>query len=160
MSVRNGSSAPIPPNVHSNGASNGRGQFPPGAVARDVGSLAHDAIELSELQFDLFKIELRQAVLGLVGPLILFFVAGMTVLASLPLLLFFVANGLIEWAEWKGDYAPWAYLAAFAIGAVLALIVGVVGWTVLKRKLNLFRASREELTRNIEWMKSALRAGR
>lgn len=156
MSVRNGSSAP----THPNGASNGRSQFPPGAVARDIGSLAHDAIELSELQFDLFKIELRQAVLGLFGPLILFFVAGMTVLASLPLLLFFIANGLIEWAGWEGGYAPWAYLAAFGIGALLAGIVGVVGWNILKRKLNLFRTSREELSRNIEWMKSALRAGR
>jgi hypothetical protein len=156
MSVRNGSSAP----PHPNGASNGRGQFPPGAVARDLGSLAHDTIELGELQFDLFKIELRQAVLGLIGPLVLFFVAAMTVVASLPLLLFFIANGLIEWAEWQGGYAPWAYLAAFGIGALLAAIVGGVGWMILKRKLNLFRTSREELARNIEWMKSALRAGR
>ena len=156
MSVRNGSSAATYPN----GGSNGRSQFPPGAVARDIGSLAHDAIELSELQFDLFKIELRQAVLGLFGPLVLFFVAGMTVLASLPLLLFFIASGLIEWANWEGAYAPWAYLAAFGIGALLAAIVGVIGWNILKRKLNLFRTSREELSRNIEWMKSALRAGR
>lgn len=156
MSVRNGNGSA----THTHEATNGRRQFPPGAVARDVGSLAHDAIELSELQFDLFKIEMRQAVLGLFGPLVLFFVAAMTVLASLPLLLFFVAHGLIEWAEWKGNYAPLAYLAAFGIGAVLAVVVGIVGWSLLKRKLNLFRSSREELARNIEWMKSALRAGR
>ncbi|HEV7278587.1 MAG TPA: phage holin family protein [Pirellulaceae bacterium] len=155
MSVRSGSSV-----TYSTGTPNGRSQFPPGAVARDVGSLAHDAIELSELQFDLFKVELRQAALGLFGPLVLFFIAGMTVLASLPLLLFFVATGLIEWANWEEGYAPWAYLAAFGIGALLAATVGFVGWSVLKRKLNLFRTSREELSRNIEWMKSALRAGR
>jgi hypothetical protein len=159
MSVGNGSRA-----AYADGYPNGNGhsktQFPPGAVARDIGSLAHDAIELSELQFDLFKIELRQAALGLIGPVVLFAVAAITILASLPLLLFFVATALIEWAGWSGAYAPWAYLTAFGIGALLAAIVGVVGWTILKRKLVLFRSSREELTRNIAWIKNALRAGR
>ena len=155
MSVGNGSRT-----AYADGVPNGKSHFPPGAVARDVGSLAHDAIELSELQFDLFKIELRQAALGLFGPIAMFVGAGIAILASLPLLLFFVATALIEWAGWTDGYAPWAYLVAFGVGALIAAVVAAVGWTVLKRKLVLFRSSREELTRNIAWIKSALRAGR
>ena len=127
---------------------------PPRAVAHSIADLAHDATVLCELQTKLFKAELDTAGQKVVAPIVMFAVAGILALASVPLLLVCFAYVLVEIAE----LSHWlSFLAAAGLGIVLAAVIGGIGYLLLKKIGWPFPQSQAELKRNMEWFRGSMR---
>ncbi len=75
-------------------------------------------------------------------------------LGTIPVALLAIAALFVEQLEWS--YAAAAGAAA-GIGVLIAGIVLAVAYSYVKNGLVLFDRSREELQRNIAWLKSTLR---
>lgn len=123
-------------------------------VAAGVRSLAHDAIELAELQGQLLvldaKIASRQAWIGLA----LVVVAACLLLGAMPVALYALAELFVAQLEWPRAAA---LATSAAIGLALSAIAVAAAWRRLKVALASLRRSREELSRNVAWIKSNLR---
>jgi uncharacterized membrane protein YqjE len=123
-------------------------------VAASVSDLAHDVIELSELQIQLLTLDLKESTEKARTCLILAVVAGCILLGTIPVALF----ALAEWLVWQFE---WARAGAFAIATVvgLATAAGIGAWAYayVKKGLLSIERSRNELQRNISWLKSTLR---
>lgn len=127
---------------------------PPRAVAHSIADLAHDASVLFELQTKLFKAELDTAGQKVVPPIVLFVLAGVIGLASVPLLLVCFAFVLVEVAQ----LSHWlSFLLAAALGLVLAAVLGAAGYFTLKKLGSPFARSQTELKRNLQWFRGSVR---
>lgn len=130
--------------------------FPPNDVVRNVSDLAHDIVELSELQAALLKVDLGEWSRQLIVPLI--FVCGsvIAVLGSFPLLLAALAFAFV-------DFAGWSLAVAFLTSGLIALVLGgagvAMGWWKLRHSITVFRRSQEEFNHNVRWLKQVLKHG-
>jgi hypothetical protein len=133
---------------------NGSTPSPPKGVAKDMGELAHDVVSLAELQFELFRIDCREGLRRILIPLAMLLFAGIVAVGTVPIALTFIAEFLML-------AVGLSRLAAFSIvalsGFIVALVMGVVGWSYLHGAVRLFERSREELTRNMTWIKHAVK---
>ena len=127
---------------------------PPDGVAKDMGELTHDIVSLAELQFELFSNDCRKGLKGLLIPVALLLVAGIVAIGTVPM-------ALILMAELLTQVAGLSRAAAFSIAAlsgfIVAVAMGVVGWSYTRGVGRVFRRSREEWTRNMTWMKHVLK---
>ncbi len=69
---------------------------PPNGVAKDVGELTHDIMSLVELQFELFRSDCRNALKGLLIPVVLLLVAAIVAAGTVPLVLIGIAEVLVQ----------------------------------------------------------------
>jgi hypothetical protein len=126
---------------------------PPVAVARTASDLVHDVVQLVELQAALFKEDAREGTKKLVKAGLFFAAAACCLVGSIPVLLLTLAYSLIELLDWS-------YTAALGTAAVTGLLValaaGLAGKTFWKQFDSAFDRSREELPRNLTWIKRAL----
>jgi hypothetical protein len=133
---------------------NGSTAEPPNGVAKDIGELTHDIVSLAELQFELFRIDIREGLNRMLVPVAMLLVAGIVAVGTAPI-------ALIVVAEFLAQAAGLSRAAAFSIvalsGFIVALALGVVGWSYLRGVVRVFERSREELTRNMTWIKHALK---
>lgn len=127
---------------------------PLATVARDVGQVAHDVVELAELQTALVKTELQGWWKQFVLPGVLFVLA--TVIACCSLLILIVSAGL-KLAEAASLSLPLALFLTACGAAVIALLIAVGGWILVKKAHGPLEASTRELSRNLRWIKSALK---
>ena len=132
------------------------GHAPESATAtmvRGAREFTADVISLAELQWQLALADLAIAKQeALAQTLKLVMVLGLAI-GGTPLLLFGVAELLVEYAGW---YRGWTYLGIAAIALVIA---GVVGLSVVKKLSQCgasFARSKFELNQNIVWLKKAL----
>ena len=134
--------------------SNGRyrGQTP--NVAASVSELAHDVIELTELQAQLFMLDLKKSSQRTRTCIILCVVGVCLLLGSIPVALLALAELLVEQLAWSRSGALGA---STLVGLALCAIVAGAAWAYVKKGLMSLDRSREELNRNIAWMKSTLR---
>jgi hypothetical protein len=127
---------------------------PPNGVAKGMGELVHDIVSLAELQFELFRIDCREGLKQMLVPVALLLVAGIVAAGTVPIALIFVAELLVQ-------AAGLSRAAAFSIvalsGVIMAVAMGVVGWSHIRRVVRVFERSREELTCNMTWIKHALK---
>jgi hypothetical protein len=127
---------------------------PPNGVAKGMGELAHDIVSLAELQLELFRIDCREGLKRMLVPVALLLVAGIVAAGTVPIALILVAEFLVQ-------AAGLSRAAAFAIAAlggfIVAVAMGIVGWSCIRRVVRVFTRSREELTRNMTWIKHALK---
>ena len=134
--------------------SNGPPPAQPDGVAKDIGALTHDIVSLAELQYELFRNDCRQGLRGLLVPVALLLSAGLVAAGTAPV-------ALIVIAEFLSQAAGLSRAAAFAIaalgGSIAAVALGVVGWSHLRRVGGVFERSREEFSRNMNWIKQALK---
>jgi hypothetical protein len=135
-------------------ANNGSTPTPPNGVAQGMGDLTHDIVSLAELQFELVRNDYRAGMKGLLVPLVLLLVAGIVALGTVPIALLLVAEILIRVA---GLSRTSAFSIAAAGGFITAVALGVVGWSQLRGIGRVFRRSREEWIRNLNWIKLALK---
>ena len=133
---------------------NGSTPSPPNGVAKDVGELTHDIVSLAELQFELFRIDCREGFKRMLVPVAVLLVAGVVALGTVPIALILVAEFL---AQAAGLSRAAAFSIAAMSGFVVALAIGVVGWSYLRGVVRVFERSREELTCNMNWIKHALK---
>jgi hypothetical protein len=116
--------------------------------------LVRDAVELAELQLQLFAADGRDTARKSAPP-VLTVVAGVTIaMSGLPLLLVGLAYALVELAEipiWLAMFS--SAVTGFVIGGV-AVFVGLK-W--LRPQLEIWRRSAGELKENVAFLKGELR---
>jgi hypothetical protein len=135
-------------------ANNGSTPTPPNGVAQGMGDLTHDIVSLAELQFELVRNDYRAGMKGLLAPVVLLLVAGVMALGTVPIALLLLAEILIQVG---GLSRASAFSIAAAGGFISATALGVVGWSQLRGIGRVFRRSREEWIRNLNWIKLALK---
>jgi hypothetical protein len=133
---------------------NGSTPSPPNGVAKGMGELTHDIVSLAELQFELFRSDCREGLKRMLIPVALLLVAGIVAAGTVPIALILVA-------EFLAQAAGLSRAAAFSIAAlggfIVASAIGLVGWSRIRGVVRVFERSREELTRNMAWIKHALK---
>jgi hypothetical protein len=133
---------------------NGSNRAPPKGVANDMGELTHDMLSLAELQFELFRSDCRKGLKGLLVPVALLLFAGIVAAGTVPVALIFLAELL---AQAAGLSRAVAFLIAVLGGFLAAAALGTVGWSRIRGVGRVFARSREELTRNMTWIKQVLK---
>ena len=133
---------------------NGSTQAPPNWVAKGMGELTHDIVLLAELQFELFRIDCREGLKRMLIPVALLMFAGIVAIGTVPVALIFIAEFLEQAA---GLSRAAAYSIAAMGGFIVAVTMGVVGWSYMRGAVRVFERSREELTHNMTWIKRALK---
>ena len=129
------------------------GSVPPNGVAKSMGELMHDIASLTELQFELFRIDCREGLKRLLIPVTLLLLAGIVAVGTVPVALILIAEVL---AQVAGLSRPAAFSIAALSGLIVAAVLGVAGWSYIGGVARVFRRSREELSRNMTWIKHAL----
>ena len=132
---------------------NGSTPAPPNGVAKDMGELTHDIMSLAELQFELLRIDCREGLKRMLVPVAMLLVAGIVAVGTVPIALILLAEVLTQAV---GLSRAAAFLIAAMSGVIVALAIGVVGWSYLRGVVRVFERSREEFTRNMTWIKHAL----
>ncbi len=133
---------------------NGSSTAPSDGVAKDVGELTHDIASLAELQFELFRNDCRNGMKRLLLPVVLLLLAGIVAAATVPVALIVVAELLTQAA---GLSRAAAFSIAALGGFIAAAALGVAGWSHIRGIGRVFERSREELTRNMSWIKQYLK---
>jgi hypothetical protein len=133
---------------------NGSTAAPHNGVAQDVGELTHDILSLAELQFELFRTDCRKGLKGLLVPIALLLLAIVVAAAAVPVVLICTAELLVQAA---GLSRAAAFAFAALGGFIAAVGLGVAGWSRIRGVARVFEHSREELARNMTWIKHALK---
>src|SRR5262249_3096515 len=111
------------------------------------------AANLTELQIELLRLELREWLRGKAAALGAMVLGAALVSAAFPVLLLSFGYGLVE----LGGMPIWAsLLIAAAVGIMLA--AAVVAWAILKIRggPDFLRRSQEEFLKNIRWIERAI----
>jgi len=136
---------------------NGRARDKQPDVATSFSELAHDVIELGELQAQLFAIDVKSTVKK-TGSSVLLSVIGLCVLlGTVPIILSALGYLIAELLDWP--VSAGLGIAA-AVGIVISAVILLLAWNRLSAGLNSMQRSSEELRRNIAWIKSTLRSRR
>ncbi len=122
-------------------------------AARNVNGLAHDALTLLQLQGRLLRIESTAWFQGLVRPTLCAIIGSVLALACAPILLFSVAAFLVEFA---GMTYTLSLIIAACIGVAAAAVFLWIAWRTLQTPSDALSRSREELERNVDWLKKTL----
>jgi hypothetical protein len=133
---------------------NGRCSVKTPNVAASVSDLTNDVIELTELQAQLFALDVKKSMVKARTCLILSVVGICLSLGSVPVALIALAELLVEQLAWSTSAA---YGVATLVGLLLSGIAIGVAWGYTKKGLVSLDESREELRRNLTWLKSTLR---
>lgn len=131
-----------------------RSNSPPRRVARNVSGLAHDMVNLAELQAQLFVLDAKQAGRRAILPMMLLMIGTVFALSAVPVAILGVAYVLIEYTI----LLPWAaLLVAAAGGAVIGGVVALAGAKWFTGRMELMKRSKIEFQHNLKWVKSVLR---
>jgi hypothetical protein len=124
-------------------------------VAASFSDLTHDVIELAELQTQLLAQDVKKSAQNARMAIALCVVGLCMLLGCLPVLLILLAEVLV-------DAAGWSRSASFGVAAMVGLLASGVtlalGYARIKSGVIALDRSREELNRNIAWLKSTLRS--
>jgi hypothetical protein len=119
------------------------------------GGLAYDILSLVELQWKLFSADCKEGLFRLALAGISLVASLLVLIASIPLFLAAFAQMLLVVA---GMPLGWALLLTAVLGIVMAAGAAVTGFWLLRRAGRAFRRSGREFTRNLEWIKDALKS--
>ena len=133
---------------------NGSTSAPPNGVAKDMGELTHDIVSLAELTFELLRNDCRDGLKSLLLPIGLLLGAGIVAFGTVPTVLILVAELLVQAA---GLSRTVAFSIAGLSGFLVAVVLGIVGLFQVRGIGRVFARSREELTRNMTWIKQVLK---
>jgi len=133
---------------------NGRSRTEEPTVATSFSELTHDVIELAELQAQLFSLDVKETTKTTRTSLLLAVVAGCVLLGTIPVALIALAELLIEQLDWSQAAA---YGVATLVGLLISVGIGAVAWSRFRTGIVTMHRSREELSRNVAWIKSSLR---
>jgi len=111
---------------------------------RAMGELTHDIVSLAELQFELFRIDCREGLIRMLIPVALLLFAGMVAVGTVPIALILIAELLTQAA---GLSRAAAFSIAAMSGFIVAVAMGVVGVSYMRRVVRVFERSHEELIR-------------
>jgi hypothetical protein len=134
---------------------NGRVRDDEPNVATSFAGLAHDVIELSELQAQLLVHDVKNTAQKTRTSLILGVIGVCVLLGSVPVLLVTIGELIVELSGWSRS-------AGMAIATLIGIIVSglllAAAWNRLSVGLSSMQRSRDEFNRNIKWIKTSLRS--
>jgi len=134
---------------------NGRFRDKQPDVATSFSELAHDVIELGELQAQLFALDVKSTVKKTSSSVLLNIIGVCVLLGSVPVILFALGYLIAELLDWPVS-------AGLGIAAVVGIAISagilLLAWNRLSAGLNSMQRSSEELRRNIAWIKSTLKS--
>jgi len=133
---------------------NGSIPEPSDGVAKEIGALTHDIVSLAELQFELFSNDCRTGLKELLLPFSLLLFAGIVAVGTVPVALMVIAEILSQAA---GLSRAAAFAIAALCGSIVAAALGIAGWSHIRGCGRIFKRSREELARNMNWIKQTLK---
>jgi len=128
---------------------NGSGESVVGGIAE----FGNDVATLFELQAKLVSLDLKDCLAKVTTPM-LFAVTGMALaLASLPVILFGVAFLLAALLKINQG---WAMLLTGVVVLVASAVIALTSLSRVRLGFEAFRRSREELVRNLSWLRTVL----
>ncbi len=133
---------------------NGSTRSPRDGLAKNVAELTHDIVSLAEFQFELFRSDCREGLKRMLVPIAMLLVAGTVAVGTVPIALTLIAELLAQAADISRAAA---FSIAALIGFIVAVAIGVSGWYFMRGVVRVFERSREELARNMIWIKHALK---
>ena len=126
---------------------------PINALQSSTRMLVRDAVELAELQLQLFAADGREMARKSTPPLLMIVAGVVIAISGLPLLLIGLAYALVELA----GFPIWI---AMLITAIAGIAIGgasvLVGIRWLRPQLEIWRRSAGELKENVEFLKGSL----
>ncbi len=128
-------------------------QASPLTVVGNIADFGNDIASLAELQAKLAVYDAKEAATRASRPLIFLGMGGVLALASLPVILIGLADLIATNTRISSG------LAQLIVGLVALLIASLgclVGFRGAFQSLDSFRRSREELTRNLSWIRTVL----
>jgi hypothetical protein len=137
--------------------SNGLPRTASKGLARDVGEFAHDVFTLAELQAQLFAADVQECGQRVLVPGLVM-LGGITLgLACIPFALAALALWLIQIFELSHATG---FLLAVVTGAVVSVLMCVIGWCRVLKHAAVLGRSQQELVRNLRWIKKVLERSR
>ena len=136
-----------------NRANGAQSKASPLGVVSNIADFGNDIATLAELQAKLAVFDAKDSLARATTPLIILGVGSVVALASLPIILLGLAD-LIASNSRLSDGA-----ARLIVGLAALVLAGGAAFFGLKgstASLESFRRSREELTRNISWVRTVL----
>jgi hypothetical protein len=118
-----------------------------------MAQIAHDAIELAELQMRLVSLDCQRAQSALFGPVVVLALGLALAACVVPIALIGVALFIQAYGQTSLLAAFW-WTALAAIVLAIGLCGGAVWW--LRRGARFFESSRTEWSENIRWLKNVL----
>ncbi len=125
----------------------------PEGVVGNITEFGNDVMTLVELQAQLATLDFKAAMARATIPLVLVAVGLALLLASLPVALLGI-GALV--ASALSISIGWATLLTAVVAAIVAVVVAVVALGRFLGSLDSFRNSREELVRNISWLRTVV----
>ena len=123
-------------------------------VVTSFSGLAHDVIELAELQAQLLALDVKSTGQNARGAFVLTVIGASFLLSSISVGLFALAELLVEKLGWSQSAAD---IVAALIGIALGAAALTGAWYRWQSGLYALQRSRDELSQNIAWVKSSLR---
>jgi hypothetical protein len=133
---------------------NGRVREKEPNVATSMSELTHDVIELAELQAQLLTLDLKSVTRQSRTSILLSVVGICLLVGTVPDLLLAIGEYFVE-------QHGWTHAAGYGLAAAISILASAVllglGWNRFQSGLKSLHRSRDELRRNIAWIKSSLR---
>jgi uncharacterized membrane protein YqjE len=126
---------------------------PATAMVSNLAEFGNDFATLAELQAKLAAIDLKESAGHAALPAGLLAAALVLLLGSVPVLLAGVATLI---ARYTGIAPDWALLLTAVVALALAAVLGALAASRLGRSFSSFQRSRDELARNVSWIKTVL----
>ena len=133
---------------------NGQARTEQPGVANSFSELTHNVIELAELQAQLFSLDVKEISQNAGISIALVIGSVCVLLGSVPVLLIALALALVELLHWSPAVS---YAVAAVVGILISAGIAGAAWTQFRNGMATMKRSREELNRNIAWLKSNLR---
>lgn len=128
-----------------------KGEIPP--LGTNIAAMIRDMARMVDLQFQLVSLEVRQfwsnARIGITVTML----AGCTILGSLPVLLFGIAELLQRLTGWSHG------VCLLTLGSTFIGVAACVLWFAVMqigRAAESFKGSQEELAQNLKWVREVL----
>ncbi len=125
----------------------------PLTVVSNLADFGNDIATLAELQAKLAAYDAKEAAARAIGPMVILGVSAAVALASLPVILIGLADLIAANSRISSGTAQ---LIVGLSALILAAVAGFLGVRGSVRSLDSFRRSREELTRNLSWIRTVL----
>ena len=125
----------------------------PRPLGTNIASLVRDLARMGDLQLQLLSLDIRQFWASARTGLTISLLAGIAILAALPVLLFGIAGTLQRVAGWSSEACLLILGTALTFGGAGVMWIAV---TRVGHAAASFKRSQEELTQNLKWVREVL----
>jgi uncharacterized membrane protein YqjE len=123
-------------------------------VAGSFSDLTHDVIELTELQSKLLVLDIKKSSQRLQSCAILAVIGVCLLLGTFPVALLALSQVFVQQFAWSQAAALGA---ATLLGLLLTAAAAGAAWSIFQSGVISLNRSREEFSRNVDWLKSTLK---